>query len=326
MRIAVTGATGFIGSHVAECLTAAGHEVTVLCRSPERLAWIRHLPVRVVYGDLERADALRELTTGQEAAVHAAGLTLATSRAEFLRVNVEGSVRLLSAALANSPRLRRFVYVSSQAAMGPSPPGASLEEDAPRKPISAYGESKSLAEDEIAAFADRVPVSIVRPPWVYGPRDRRTLDLFRLAARGIRLVVGARSRYSIVHVADLAQGIRLAAECALPGARAYFFTDGSDQTIEEIARIIAGAVGRRTVRVPVPAAAVAIVAAANELAGAIARKPPFIGWRKLGEVRNPCWAVSDRRAREELGYRQRFATERGMAETAAWYRAEGWLR
>src|SRR4030042_1335766 len=138
MRIAVTGATGFVGSHVSECLTAAGHEVTVLCRSPERLAWIRHLPVRVVYGNLERDDALREFTTGQGAIVHVAGLTLAASREEFIRVNVDGSVRLLSAALANSPGLRRFVYVSSQAAMGPTPPGASLEEEAPRKAISDY--------------------------------------------------------------------------------------------------------------------------------------------------------------------------------------------
>jgi len=325
MRIAVTGATGFVGSHLTECLAAAGHEVTVLSRSPGRMAWIRHLSVRVVEGDLDRADALREFTAGQDAVVHAAGITLAADRAEFLRVNVDASVRLLSASLENSPALRRFVYISSQAAMGPSPPGASLEEDAPRRPISRYGESKSLAEEALARFADRVPVTFVRPPWVYGPRDRHTLALFRLAARGLRLVAGARSRYSIVHAADLAQGIRLAAESALPGARAYFFTDGEGRTVEELARIIAGAVGRRTVRVPVPVAAVAVVAAASELAGAIARRPAFLGFRKLGEVRNPCWVVSDRRAREELGWRPAIATERGMAETAAWYRTEGWL-
>ena len=325
MKIAVTGATGFIGSHLAENLSTAGHEVTVLARSPERLAWIRHLPVRVVYGDLDNGEAVRDLVAGQEAVVHAAGVTLAASRGEFLRLNVDGSVRLLSAALALSPRLTRFVYVSSQAAMGPSPAGACLEEDAPRQPISAYGESKSLAEAALARFADRVPITFVRPPWVYGPRDRHTLAYFQLAARGVRLVVGARSRYSIVHAADLADGIRLAAESTLPGARAYFFTDGDGRTSEDLSRIIADAAGRRTVRVPVPVAVVAVVAAANELAGAVVRRPPFIGWRKLGEVRNPCWVVSDRRAREELGYRPAIATERGMADTAAWYRAEGWL-
>jgi nucleoside-diphosphate-sugar epimerase len=325
MRIAVTGATGFIGSHLAENLTAAGHEVTVLARSPERLAWIRHLPVRVVYGDLGRADALRELTAGQEVVVHAAGLTLAASRDEFIRVNVDGSVRLLSAALVHTPGLRRFVYVSSQAAMGPSPAGASLEEDAPRRPISAYGESKSLAEDALARFADRVPITFIRPPWVYGPRDRDTLAYFRLAARGLRIVAGPRNLFSIVHAANLAQGIRLAAESTLPGSRAYFFTDGGGRTTEQLAAIMADATGRRTVRVPVPVAVVAVVAAANELAAAITRRPPFIGWRKLGEIRNPCWLVSDRRAREELGYRPAITTERGMAETAAWYRAEGWL-
>jgi nucleoside-diphosphate-sugar epimerase len=325
MKIAVTGATGFIGSHLAECFTDAGHEVTVLARSPQRLARIGHLPVRAVYGDLDRADALRDFATGQDAVVHAAGLTLAKSRDEFVRINVCGSVRLLESALANSPGLRRFVFVSSQAAMGPSPAGGSLGEEAPRRPISAYGESKSLAEDQLARFADRVPITFVRPPWVYGPRDRHTLSYFRLAARGLRLAAGARNRYSIVHAADLAQGIRLAAESALPGARAYCFTDGDGRTLDEILSIIADAVGRRTIRVPVPLAAVAVVAAANELAGAITGRPPFIGWRKLGEARHPCWVVSDRRAREELGYRPAIAAPRGMAETAAWYRAEGWL-
>jgi nucleoside-diphosphate-sugar epimerase len=325
MKIAVTGATGFIGSHLAERLVAAGHEVTVLTRSPDRLAWIRHLPLRVVYGDLDRAEALRDLTAGQDAVVHAAGLTRAVGRAEYLRVNVDGSVRLLEAALVNSPGLRRFVYLSSQAAMGPSPTGGSLNEDAPRRPISAYGASKSLAELALARFGDRVPITAIRPPWVYGPRDRDTLAYFRLAGRGLRLVVGARNRFNIVHVADLVQGIALAAESALPGPRAYFLTDGEGWTIEQLTRMMADATGRRTLRVPVPVAVVAIVAAGNELVAAITRRPPLIGWRKLGETWHRCWLVSDRRARDELGYRPTVGTEQGMAETAAWYRAEGWL-
>lgn len=325
MKIAVTGATGFIGSHLAEHLSAAGHEVTVLARSPERLAWIRHLPVRVVYGDLERVDALRELTAGQEVVVHAAGLTRAVRRSEFDRVNVGDSVRLLETALARAPGLRRFVYLSSIAAMGPSRSGESLDEDAPRRPISAYGKSKSLAEQEISRYADRVPITFIRPPWVYGPRDRDTLAYFRLAGRGLRFVVGARSRFSIVHVTNLVQGIRLAAQSAVPGASAYFLTDGDGWTIEELSRMMAGATGRRTLRVAVPVGVVAVIAAANELAAAITHQPPLVGWRKLGEAWHRCWLVSDRRARDELGYLPTISTERGMAETAAWYRAEGWL-
>jgi nucleoside-diphosphate-sugar epimerase len=325
MKIAVTGATGFIGSHLTECLCRAGHEVTVLARSPERLAWIRLLPVRVVYGDLEHAGALRKFTAGQEVVVHAAGLTRATSRREFLRVNVDGSLRLLEAALSGADGLRRFVYFSSQAAMGPNPDGASLDEDAPQRPISAYGSSKSLAERALCRCTDRVPLTFIRPPWVYGPRDRDTLAYFRLAARGVRLVAGPRNRFSTVHVANLVQGVRLAAESALPGSRAYFITDGEDWTIDQLALMMAEATGRHAVRVPAPTALVAVVAAVNELAGRITHRPPLVGWRKLGEVRNPCWVVSDRRAHEELGYRPTIGTERGMAETAAWYRAEGWL-
>lgn len=325
MKIAVTGATGFIGSHLAEHLVAAGHEVTALARSPERLAWIRHLPVRVVHGDLERGDALRELAAGQEVIVHAAGLTRAVARADFLRVNVDGSVRLLETALARSPRLRRFVFLSSLEAMGPSRDGRPLDEDAPQRPISAYGASKSLAERALARYADRVPMTFIRPPWAYGPRDRETVLYFRLAARGVRLVVSPKKRVSMVHVANLVSGIRLAAESPLPGVHAYFFTDGEDWTIEEITRMMADASGRRTIRVPVPIPAVAVVAATNELAAALTRRPAIVGWRILGEAVHRCWLVSDRRAREQLGYRPAIGTERGIAETAAWYRAEGWL-
>ncbi len=107
-------------------------------------------------------------------------------------------------------------------------------------------------------------------------------------------MAGPRNRFNLVHVTNLVRGIRLAAESPLAGSRAYFFTDGDDWTMERIARVMADAAGRRTVRVPVPAAAVAVVAAANELAAAITRRPALIGWRKLGEVLNPCWLVSDR--------------------------------
>lgn len=325
MRIAVTGATGFIGSHLAEHLVAAGHEVTVLARSPERLAMLRHLPLRVVHGDLERDEALRALTAGQEAVVHAAGITRAVARADFLRVNVDGSVRLLEAALAHAPGLRRFVYLSSLSAMGPSRDGRPLDEDAPQRPISAYGTSKSLAERALARFADRVPITFIRPPWAYGPRDRETVAYFRLASRGLRPVVSPKKRVSMVHVANLVQGIRLAAESPHPGVRAYFFTDGEDWTIEQVTRMMADASGRRTVRVPVPIPAVALIAAANELAAAVTRRPALVGWRILGEAAHRCWLVSDRRAREELGYRPAIGTERGIAETAAWYRTEGWV-
>jgi nucleoside-diphosphate-sugar epimerase len=209
--------------------------------------------------------------------------------------------------------------------MGPCPDGTPLAEDAPRHPISDYGLSKSLAEDALARYADRVPITVIRPPWVYGPRDRDTLSYFSLAARGVRLLVAPRGLFSIVHAANLASGIRLAVESDRPGARAYFLTDGEGLALERIVGMMADAVGRRGVRVQVPVAAVAVVAATAELAARISGRPPLIGWRKLGEVRNPCWVVSDRRAREELGYRPPVATAPGMVETVAWYRAEGWL-
>ncbi len=325
MKVAVTGATGFIGSHLCESLLARGHEVTCLVRDPGKLRWIAGLPVRLVPGDLESPEALRDFVTGQDIVMHAAGLTKARSREEFLRANVAGTEGLLQAIRTHDPRIHRFIYLSSQAAMGPSSANAPLTEDVAQNPVSVYGRSKSLAEKSMQSFRDALPMTVIRPPSVYGPRDTDVFAFFRMLKRGIAPVLSDRHLVSVLYVKNLVHGICLAIERPMGSFRSYFFTDGGERTWGGLLDLMAQAMGRKALRVRVPFFAAAAAAGISELLGALSGKPALLSTDKLAEMRSEFHVVSDERARAELGYRPPFSTEQAIAETVSWYKAEGWL-
>jgi nucleoside-diphosphate-sugar epimerase len=325
MKIAVTGATGFIGSHLCESFLARGHEVTCLVRDPAKLRWIAGLPVRLAQGDLESPDALKDFVSGQDIVVHAAGLTKARSLDEFLRANVGGTERLLNAIRAHDPRIRRFIYFSSQAAMGPSSADAPLTEDGEQKPVSLYGRSKSLAENCMQGFRDALPMTVVRPPPVYGPRDTDVLAFFRFVSRGIAPALGGRHLVNVLYVKNLVHGVSLAIERPMGSYRSYFFADGGERTWGEILDLMAQAIGRKALRVRVPFFAAAAVAGMSGLWGSLTGRPALLTIDKLAEMRPEFNVMSDQRARTELGYQPPFSTEQAVAETVSWYKAEGWL-
>jgi nucleoside-diphosphate-sugar epimerase len=223
------------------------------------------------------------------------------------------------------PALRRFVFVSSMAATGPGPDASPLVEETEPHPISPYGESKLWAERALCRLADGGPLTIVRPPGVFGPRDRDVYRYFQLVARGIVPVLGWQNTASVAYVKNLVHGMRLAAESALPGTRTYFLADDGLFTWPGFAELIAQALGRRSFRVPVPRLVVSAIAAVGDLVAAISGRPALLGHQKVTELSQPNWVVSDARAREELGYRPLFTTEQGVAETVAWYVSKGWL-
>jgi len=325
MKIAVTGATGFIGSHLCESFLARGHEVTCLVRNPGKLRWIAGLPVRLVTGDLESPDALKAFVSGQDIVVHAAGLTKARTLEEYLHANVGGTERLLQAIRAHDPRINRFLYLSSQAAMGPSGENAPLTEDSEQKPMSLYGRSKSLAEKSMQSFRDALPMTVIRPPAVYGPRDTDVLAVLRVVRGGIVPVLGGRHLVSVLFVKNLVHGVSLAIERPMGSYRSYFFTDGRELTWGELLDLMGQAIGRKALRVRVPLFAAAAAAGISELWGSLSGRPALLNTDIFAEARLKFNVVSDQRARSELGYRPPFSSEQAFAETVSWYRAEGWL-
>jgi len=323
MKIAVTGATGFIGSHLVEALVDKGHTVTCLVRSPDRGQILARLPVRLVYGSLDAPSALAGLVDGQEVVVHVAGVTKAPSLPEYIRGNVRGTENLV-AAIGDSSELRRFVFFSSAEGMGPSPGGRPLTEETPQMPFSAYGKSKVMAEKCLCGLSTRVPVTVVRPPAVYGPRDKDFAILFRLVSRGIQPVVSPSPDFSVVYVKNLVAGICRAIDRPHEGMRSYFFTDGPTTSWFDFGEMIARALGKKPLKLRVPLFAMRGVAYAAGLLNSLTGKAGILSKDKIQEM-GGSWVVSDDRARQELDYQPAFSTEQGIVETASWYRSQGWL-
>lgn len=325
MKIAITGGTGFIGSHIVEALAARGHEVTCLSRNPEKQKIFDGLPVRFVHGTLDSPEALSGLVRRQDVVIHAAGLTKAGSFEEYVRTNVGGTERLLEAMRASTPAPGRFVFFSSAEAMGPSPGGEPLTEDAEPKPFTAYGKSKMMAEQSVERARGEMPVTIIRPPAVYGPRDKDVAILFRLLSRGFQPVVRPLPSFSVLYVKNLAAAICQVVEGARDGMRSYFLTDGKPCSWLDFGCMIARALGKKTLRLRIPKALVHVIAGFAGILTAVTGKSGILSRDKI-EALVGTWVVSDQRARRELGYRPSYSTEQGIVETAQWYRESGWLK
>lgn len=323
-RVLVTGASGFVGSHVAERFAGAGWSVRCLVRATSSRRWLEPLGVEFVVGEVGGGRGLAEACAGCDTIVHAAGLTNAIHPGEYQRVNVEGTFRLWMAAEAAGAR--RFVLISSLAAAGPSPGAAPQDETAAPRPVNAYGRSKLEAEQVVLGVGGGpMAALVVRPPAVYGPRDTDFLTLFRTAARGWwpRLGHGPRT-LSLVHAADLAEGIRLVAEDGEAG-RVYYLTDGAVHAPGEMGAGIAAALGRRVRTLPVPGAAMWLGALLGEAQAALFRRPGALSFDRLAQFTRTGWTASDARARLELGYRSRYDLRSGLEDTVRWYRSVGWI-
>lgn len=323
----VTGGHGFLGSHLVDLLLAKGVRVRGLVRPGRTANPYAGRPVEVVLGDLAADGGLDEAARGADLVFHVAGLIAARGPGEFRRINVEGTRRLAAAVARSSPSCRRFVYVSSLAAAGPSRDGRPIDEEADPRPISHYGRSKLGGEDVLAEALRGVPWTVLRPPAIYGPRDEGILPFFQMAAAGIAPGLEGRGRrFNLLHARDVAEGIWRAALSDRSVRRTYFLADPSGYGYGDVARALAGAFGVRGRRIPVPDFILDLAAVlTDEVAGLMGRVPIF-GRQKALELKTRYWLASAERARAELGWEPRIPLERGMEETARWYEAQGKVR
>lgn len=321
MLALVTGAGGFLGQALVRALSARGARVRALVRRPEpALA----LPgVEVLRGDATDPAALAAAVAGVDVAFHLAGVRRAAEADEFFRVNVGTTRLLLDACLAHAPRLRRFVLAGSRAASPPSATGCT--EDEPPGPTEAYGESKAEAERVTLLHADRLPVTVARPPRIMGPGDRENLLFFELARRGWALRFGADAPLSWIDVDDCARGLLLLAERPEAVGQAFFLASEERTSVEGLFLAAAAALGVTPRRVAVPAPALhAAAALADLVTRATGRKLPLN--RKLArQLLAEGWVCDGSKARRLLGFEAPTPLATSIARAAAWYRAAGWL-
>jgi nucleoside-diphosphate-sugar epimerase len=322
MRAMVTGATGFVGSHLAEALRGRGHEVTVLARSAAKAVLLEAQGMRVVMGDLHDSDALTRAAEGQHVIFHVAGVVAARNEAEFMRANRDGTANVVGAGgRAGRPR---FVVVSSMAAAGPSSPGKPHQGDEPARPVTAYGRSKLAAEAVVTASA--LPWTIVRPPTVYGPRDQEVLKVFRIARWGVAPVFGDGSQeLSAVHGADLAQALIAAGLSDATVGKTYYACHPEVVTSAGLVRAIGATMGRRVAIVGVPQPIGRALLALTEAGARLTGQPTILTTDKAHEFFQAAWTGDPAPLARDTGWRAAHDLSTGLADTYRWYRSAGWL-
>jgi nucleoside-diphosphate-sugar epimerase len=322
MRALVTGATGFVGSHLVEALQNSSIAVTGLARSASKAADLARQGVRVVSGDLHDTAGLELAVRDQDVVYHVAGVVAARDEAEFLRFNRDGTRNLLAAVERQGGR--RFVLVSSLAAGGPAPRGAPLTGTEPPHPVTAYGRSKLAAEQIVRSSS--LPWSIVRPPIVYGPRDREVLKVFRLARLGLAPVFGAGDQeLSAVHAADLAQALIAVAGAATTIEGTYQACHPQVFTSGELGQAVGAAMGRSVVSLRVPQTVGRVLLAITEASARLTRQVTILTTDKANEFFQPAWTGDPSLLTRDTGWRARYDLSSGLADTYQWYRKAGWL-
>ncbi|MCC6494531.1 MAG: NAD-dependent epimerase/dehydratase family protein [Pirellulales bacterium] len=335
-RCLITGASGFVGSNLAQRLCKDLCQVRCLVRSTSRLELLDSLSLEFAQGSLDDAASLRAAVKNVDVVFHLAGRVAALKSQEFIRDNVEGT-RLLAQVCAEQASPPVLVMVSSLAAGGVGTMKSPRRETDPDRPVSAYGRSKLAAEQAALAAAPDLSMSFIRPPMVFGQGDRASLQMFRgMKLLPVHLSPGFRRfPISLVHVADLCDALVRIAQRAErttgrdaappPGQGRYYIAADRHVTYGQMGLLAAQAAGWRVATLPLPKPIFWFAGAMGELAGRRRGRAGIVNWDKAREATAKGWVCSDEKLRTQLGYRPAATLEERFAETVAWYRQHGWL-
>jgi nucleoside-diphosphate-sugar epimerase len=325
VRILLTGASGFLGSHVADRLGQSGHQLRLLLRQRSPLVYLAGVEYERVEGDLRDPASLAEAVSGVDVVVHMAAATSALSEAEFHAVNASGTASLAVAAVAAD--VRRFVYVSSLAAQGPSLDGQLVEaNEALPAPVSAYGRSKLAGEQAALVLGREMGVVVLRAPAVYGPRDRGLLPFFKMAKAHVIPVYGdGLNRLSWVYATDAATAVEALATGDGPSGRVYGISDGEVYTWSDLIARLRAALATRVYPVKLPPAVFAAAGAAGSLAQIVSRRRLLFSMEKYSELKQRSWVVGHDLISADYGWQPQVGADDGISRSVAWYREHGWL-
>lgn len=325
-KILVTGSNGFIGSHICEALVDSGFQVRALVRRTSNLTNLENIEVEYAYGDLNDYDSLLEAVEGVSAIVNNGGLTKTLDPAMFFKVNAGGTENILKAAFEFNPRLERFIQVSSTAACGPSNSMTPVTENDPTKPLTEYGRSKLGGEKAVLDFKDRLPVVILRPSAVYGPRDGEMLSFFKMIKFGLKPTFGTGECYiNFTFVRDFARAIVKTLETDVESGEIFFITEKRPYSYSEAGDIISEIMGKRALDIHIPRTMVNFAGWVSETVASKRRRAVIFTRDKADEITQKYWLVDSRKAESRLGFVAPTSFREGAQETVKWYRQNGWL-
>lgn len=325
--VLVTGASGFIGWHVVRELRRLERPVRALVRADSQVQQLRSLGVEIYVGDLLQADSLAAAVKGCSAVVHLAGAMQGADEEAYRRVNVDGTLNLLDAVAHHGRGLRRFIFASSLAAVGPARGSQPPDESVEPRPVGPYGRTKLEAEAEVLERRERLAVTVFRPPIVYGPRDRSLLPYFQLIRAGLLLLPGGGEQLvAVVHARDLAAAMVGALERDHPSGSVFHLCDGPARRLRDLGEAIRLAQGTPSITLRIPRDTMRWVQRAGRIA--LRWTPELPMWLhpdSLEMVLAAGWTCSDTLIRRTLGWEPKVTLLEGLAETVDWYREAGWL-
>jgi dihydroflavonol-4-reductase len=323
----VTGANGFVGSHLVDFLLSRKYQVRCIVRKTSDLKWLEGKNVEIFDGGLFDKNGLRKAFKDAGYIYHVAGVVKSKTPDGYFRGNVDTTGSLLEAALEYRENIKRFLIVSSQTAAGPSYDGKPVDENDEPHPITTYGRSKLAQEDLAKEYMDRLPVTICRAPAVYGERDTEIFIFFQTFAKGLFTTIGFdRKLISLIHVNDLVRGFVQAAENSDAAGKIYFISSEKFYTWEEIGEITKRIMQKKPLHVKVPHTVVYFIAAIAQFFALFSSKPATLNLEKARDITRHAWICSTQKAVEEIGYTQQISIEEGIKRTVAWYKEQGWLK
>ena len=329
MIAVVTGSSGFIGSHLVDALLERGATVRALVR-PETSHASRDSRVAYWTADLldDRSVRACAIWNGATHVFHVGGVTKRRTLAEFRDGNVVPTANILAALAARAAPIRRVVLVSSQAAGGPAEsPDRPVREDDPPRPIEAYGRSKLEAEQATRRYADTLPITVIRPGAVYGPRDTDFLNIFKQATSRVAVYAAPRDQeMSIVHVRDLVNAILLAADAPAARGRTYFVGSKAPVSWKALYAAVAALSGTRSIELQLPGLLLGLAGLAGSAFSLITGRAVLLNANKVALARPRWWLGDSTRIRDELGWKEETGLHAGLRETYLWYLHAGWLR
>ena len=331
MKVLVTGASGFVGSHLVQEAKERGFEVHAAVRKSSDITAIQDYVAKFVYVDQGNYEHVSKLLNDEcyDYIIHAAALTKAKTSAELHTVNVGNTYNILKAAFSLQKPPERIVFVSSLAAIGPVGYDATTDilEDNSYNPVTAYGRSKRDAELMIKEkFADK-QISVFRPTAVYGPREKDLFILFDTLNKGLDPYIGrSPQKLSFVYVKDLVQALLLGCTKDQSGLQFYNISDGNVYSRYAMADIFKEVFNKKTFRIHIPFFVVALVAKISALIYKNLKNTPTIYPERLGELTASNWACNISKSIEILGYTPKFDLKKGLTESLLWYKQNNWLK
>lgn len=322
----VTGANGFVGSHLVDYLIEKGDEVHCLVRKSSNLRWLEGKNVTIHDSGLFDLEGLKKVLSNIDYLYHVAGVVKAKKEEGYFKGNVETTKNLLNTVMEVAPNIKRVLVVSSLTACGPSKLNTPVTEDTPPHPITTYGRSKVAQEELVKTYMDKIPITIVRPPAIFGERDTEIYLFFKTYQKGLMSLIGFNKKeLSLIYVKDLVNGMYLAATNETAEGEIYFISSTEFYTWPQIGKVLQKIMNKKAFTLRLPHSLVYSIAAVAQFFSMFSSKAATFNLEKARDFVQEAWTCDTAKAERDLGYKQNYTLEESLKRTIDWYRAENWL-